>query len=214
MPLQSRTYQQIKASVGPGDVIAFAGNNPLSAAIMHLGKADVSHVGIITAAATATTDVKFIEATVSLDGNKPTLQAEITDFPDRITAYKGQVWWLPLSAASRTTLQGNAAAFRTFVQGAVGRFFDIVRGTARVLQSPFDVLNLPNASFKVGEACFCSELVTEALEAAGLISGVDAGRVLPSHVCSWQLYDGTYALLKGTANSAIQRYNTSQPGSV
>ena len=209
MPIQIATYNDVRQLLQPGDVIAFAGDNALSAAIMKLGKADVSHVGIIVAGAANGAEATFIESTIRVDGSAPTFVATITPFPDRLLEYHGQVWWLPLSAAVRGTFK--AQDFATYVHGVVGTPFDLVQGTWGVLKSPFDVHNF-QVDVKTGDALFCSELVVNALQKGGIVpAAMRASRVMPRTVCGWQLYDAAYSLLKGTPGSEIDPYNDTVP---
>ena len=112
MPVKIATYNDVRQLLQPGDVIAFAGDNALSEAIMKLGKADVSHVGIIVAAATTAAEATFIESTIRVNGSAPTFVATITPFPDRLSEYRGEVWWLS------ETLRLQALADRRFGDGS------------------------------------------------------------------------------------------------
>lgn len=211
MPMQERSYADVRSLVRPGDVVAFGGDNPLSMLIMRAGKSDVSHAGVVVAQATPLREVQFLEATIRVKGNAATSVAKTTDLPDRIDEYDGRVWWLPLSPPARLTFQ--AVSFADYVRSVQGKLFDIAEGAAVVIK---DALQMPNPPVQVrtGDALFCSELVVEALHRGGVVGQINASATSPADLCRWTIYDATYVLLKGTAGSTIDGYNTLPSGTV
>ena len=91
-------YDEARAKMQPGDVIAFGGKGHFSEIIKFSTFSDVSHVGVIlqTRIAEDQTDRFFnqiIEST-SLHGFNG---VNISRFSDRLETYDGELWWLPIN---------------------------------------------------------------------------------------------------------------------
>lgn len=209
MPMQERSYEQVRDQVQPGDVVAFGGDNVLSETIMKSGNSTASHAGIIVAKASRGQEPRFIEATIRVEGNDPTQVAEVTSFRDRLEEYHGQAWWLPLHPTVRGTFREDE--FMDFIHGVEGKFFDLTEGVAVVLKN---LLRLPDppVAVRTGDFLFCSELVVDALRAGGVVGRVDPSKVSPAALCRWSIYGDVYTLLRGTQGTTIPGYNTLPPG--
>ncbi len=114
MPVVEKKYCEIRDCMKPGDVIAFSGDNLISGVIKSATDGQISHVGIILAVG------------LSIDGDPDhdcfNLVAEATAEGVRIInlsglqrAYKGKIWWLPLSCEYRENLKSNFPKFCNFL---------------------------------------------------------------------------------------------------
>ncbi|WP_222937588.1 hypothetical protein [Spartinivicinus ruber] len=113
MSVQQILYEDARAKMQPGDVIAFGGKGHFSEIIKFATLSEVSHVGVIvqTKITDEETDKFFnqiIEST-SLHGFNGVV---ISRFSDRLEHYNGELWWLPLKEELRES-QFNQKKFMT-----------------------------------------------------------------------------------------------------
>ena len=216
MSAKQITYDEARKLMKPGDVIAFGGKGHFSEIIKFATFSSVSHVGVIlqTRIPEDSTNRFFnqiIEST-SLNGFNG---VNISRFSDRLNAYDGELWWLPIKKEIR---------YNSFDQK---KFFDFLFNQAKdrkpydmpqAIKSAVDALdNLPFG--KHGPAYnkedfskfFCSELVSAGLEIAGATGSVNASEVTPIDLCRWAIYENSYYQLKGESSKRISRFNTASP---
>lgn len=211
MPMQKVSYGAVRDQLLPGDVIAFLGDNPISAIIKAAGTAGVSHVGLIVEAGSAGQEPRFAESSVHVDDKaKPTYGVAVSSFRAACDAYAGAVWWLPLDAAQRATL--DPQRLLQFITNATGQLFDLPGGIGVVmkgLEQKVIGAKLPAVRVELAKAYCCSALVANALTKVGIVNVADPDEVSPSEVCSWRIYAADYSLLKG--DGAITGYNSTAP---
>lgn len=216
MTVKQKDYSEARLEMKPGDVIAFGGKSHFSEIIKFATRSDVSHVGVILQTQVVDDSSsryfnQIIEST-SLHGFNG---VSISRFSDRLNAYDGDLWWLPLKKEIRESNfdQANFYEF-LFNQAKERKGYDM----PQAIKSAIDVLDeLPLGDFRPGynredfSKFFCSELVAAGLEKAGAVGSVNASEVTPIDLCRWNIYDDTYYLLKGTPKNNISRYNTLSP---
>ena len=61
------------------------------------------------------------------------------------------------------------------------------------------------------ENVFCSELATGALEAGGVIPGIESSKVTPIDLCRFNLYEEEYVQFKGQERTRIRAFNSVAP---
>jgi hypothetical protein len=211
MPWKSAQYDQVRKDMKPGDVIAFAGDGPVSEIIMRTTLSNVSHVGAILRSEPVAGEpqpgfFQVIEST-SLDGS---VGVTISLLSERIQSYDGKVWWLPLSDSVRKRM--DVEAFRGFLLQQEGKPYDV----PQAIMSGLDQLD-DNALFERATHAdedfsrfFCSELVAAAFEASGAIRHLNASEVTPIDLCMFSIYKPDYYQLKG-GTEIIGGHNTLSP---
>ncbi len=220
MPWKKSTYKQVREKMQPGDVIAFGGKGHFSEIIKFATRASVSHVGVVLQ--TRVKDEKkgryfnqIIEST-SLQGFNG---VSISRLSQRVSQYKGEIWWLPISSKIRKS-KFDETKFFDFLFAQEGRKYDTEQAVKSALdlldQLPFD-LRGPTYNREDFSRFFCSELVAAGLEAAGMVGAINSAEVTPIDLCRWNVYENDYYQLietakkKITEEKEISRYNTLDP---
>ena len=202
---QRGDYENIRSEMQPGDVIAFSGEKTHSDAIKRVTAGNVSHVGVV------------FQTTLLINGAPQSgmlnLVAESTASGVRFSRLsgmvekcEGQMWWLPLSDASRNQL--DLETFYNFLLHHEGRPYDFPQAGILGLDKldPFEIIR----NQEDFEKLFCSELVAGALEVGGVIETINASRVAPIDLCRFQIYADHYVQLIGTTKF-INWFNSVDP---
>jgi len=206
------TYEEAREKMQPGDVIAFSGKGNVSEVIKLFTKSEVSHVGVVykTKQVNDVDPNRYMNTlmeSTSLDGFSGVIMTRLSD---RVRDYDGNLWWLPLSQASRSKL--DLSKFFDCLVKQEGKAYD----TKQAIKSALDALD--GAPFLRGTTYnkedfskfFCSELVTAALEDAGVINNVNSSEVTPIDLCNFNIYDDNYYQLKGV-DTLIKGFNSVKP---
>jgi hypothetical protein len=214
--MKKKTYKEVRSEIQPGDVIAFAGKDNFSDIIKWATRSNVSHVGVV------------LETKVFLDGNSQ--QGKIIDVMESTTLYidpvtktrtsgvqrtrlsrrveyhQGEIWWLPLSPQARSRL--NLPDFVNFLLNNDRKEYDM----NQAVKAGLDFLDAQGATYATEDygSFFCSELVSAAYEAGGLLKNVNSSEVTPADLCSFSLYQDDYILLTGEAKP-IKGFNSMNP---
>ena len=141
MSSKLKLYSEIKNCMKPGDVIAFSGDNLISEVIKSATDGQISHVGVILAVG------------LSIDGDPArgsfNLVAEATAEGVRIInlsglqrAYKGKIWWLPLSCEYRGKLELNFSKLCDFLIEKDGEPYNYVQAIMEGLEELIGNRNL------------------------------------------------------------------------
>ncbi|MDJ0805053.1 MAG: hypothetical protein QNI97_19425 [Desulfobacterales bacterium] len=209
-------YDEARAKMQPGDVIAFGGKGHFSEIIKFATFSEVSHVGVILQTRVSDDDTgrffnQIIEST-SLHGFNG---VNISRFSDRLDTYDGELWWLPMNEQIRREKFDRQAFFNfMFNQAKERKPYDMPQAIKSALDAmdelPFG-LHGPGYNREDFSKFFCSELVAAGLEVAGAVGTVNASEVTPIDLCRWKIYEGAYYLLKGDPEKKITRYNTASP---
>lgn len=124
MPVKRKKYEEIKACMKPGDVIAFSSNGLFSTGIKLVTSSHVSHVGIVVPSecleGADPDDIVIAEATEN-GVEFRSLDSRVRD-PDVET-----LWWLKLTPDHRCRLEQNSDAFCRFLRTYEGRPYDVLQ---------------------------------------------------------------------------------------
>ncbi len=216
MSVKQIEYDVARGLMKPGDVIAFGGKGHFSEIIKFATFSDVSHVGVILQTKIPEDDTErffnqIIEST-SLNGFNG---VNISRFSDRMDAYKGELWWLPLKKEIHDNLFDRKKFFDfLFNQAKAKKPYDM----PQAIKSALDALDKlpfgshgPTYNREDFSKFFCSELVAAGLEIAGAVGTVNAAEVTPIDLCRWNIYEKKYYQLKGDTSKKISRFNTASP---
>lgn len=122
MPVRKEEYEDIKACMSPGDVIAFSSNGLFSTVIKLVTSSHVSHVGIVVPSecleGANPDDIVIAEATEN--------GVEFRSLDSRVRDSDVEMlWWLKLTPDHRCRLKQNSDAFCKFLKTHKGRPYDI-----------------------------------------------------------------------------------------
>lgn len=206
-------YSEARSQMKAGDVIAFSGKANFSELIKWATKANVSHTGVILQSQLLidgqTQDGFFnqiIEST-TLNGFSGVI---ISRLSDRLETYDGEIWWLPIKKELHA--QMDKKKFYDFLIHQERKPYDLPQAVKSVIDAFDKVPLIGGLTHNVEDFSrfFCSELVAAGLEAAGVISNLNASEVTPIDLCSFALYENDYYQLKGDRKE-IHGYNTTNP---
>ncbi|QSX28490.1 hypothetical protein [Shewanella cyperi] len=204
-------YEDARARMRPGDVIAFGGKAAFSNLTKFATRSHVSHVGVIlqTKVVNDSSDRFFNQIIESTELNDFT-GVQISRFSDRLD-YDGEIWWLPLDPELRET-RFNEAAFYEFLfnQAKARKPFDVPQALLSAFDL-FDDFNGPGYNQEDFAKFFCSELVAAGFEAAGMTGTINCSEVTPIDLCRWRIYQDNYYQLKGAPDKGISRFNSLAP---
>lgn len=213
MTYAQMSYQDARKKMLPGDVIAFSGKGQFSEIIKWGTRSNVSHVGVILQSKVILEDTpqpgflnQIIEST-TLNGFSG---VTVNRLSDRISAYDGEIWWLPISEAVRKRM--NAPAFYEYLLQQQGKPYDL----PQAVKSALDILDQTPVIGRLTHndedfsRFFCSELVAEAFEISGALPKLNASEVTPIDLCMFSIYQESYYQLKG-ADKCIRGYNSLEP---
>jgi len=208
------SYNEARKQMQAGDVIAFSGKSQFSEIIKWATRAAVSHVGVILQSKVLIEDNtqegflnQIIEST-TLNGFSG---VTINRLSDRVKAYSGELWWLPLSEQIRSKM--NVKAFYDFLLCQQGKPYDM----PQAVKSAIDTLDCVPIAEKATHndedfsRFFCSELVAAGLEISGALAPLNASEVTPVDLCMFNIYQSTYYQISGDDNKAIRGYNSLAP---
>lgn len=216
MPVIQSSYHDVCSRIQPGDVVAFSGKTHFSHVIKWATSSSVTHVGIVGEVAAEVTEcgervvVDLIEST--FQHRDPVTGAKVggvirNRLCQHLDHYDGNIWWLPLAERVRSRL--NMEVFAAFLRNQLGKAYD----ATQALKSALDVADEVGwlARFSANEEdltrLFCSELAVAALEAGGVVGGINASEVTPVELCQFRLFSDDYHLIKGAAGE-IEGFNS------
>lgn len=167
-------YESVREKMKIGDLIAFGGNGFISETIKKVTGSPVSHVGAVLYSYVAGQRlVQVIESTSIGDGFAG---VQINRLSDHIRDYDGEMWWYPLNQFSRDNFKEEL--FTRFMLKMKGRLYDPYQAVMSALDF------IPDTKEDL-DRLFCSELIAEAYERAGLIHGNNASEMTPADVCGF-----------------------------
>ena len=208
MRLQS--YGAVRGLMRPGDVIAFGGKGHLSDLIKWGTRSNVSHVGIVFHSSVPGSDstiVDIMESTTLYEDpetGKRTRGVQRNRLSRRLKYEQGEMWWLPLSDEARARM--NEDDLVRFLLHNDEKEYDMMQA----LQSGLDLGTVLGQAKEDYSSFFCSELVSAALEYAGVMKNVNASEVTPADLCMFSIYADTYSLITGEERR-IKGYNQMDP---
>lgn len=214
MGWQPLDYSLARDRMQAGDIIAFSSNAGFSPLIKMATRSSVTHVGIVFQTKLLIDGEvqpgffnQVMEATVVSSGQAGVVANRLSD---RLKYYPGELWWLPIRANVRRTM--NLKNFYNFLLHSEHKTYDLVQA----IKSAFDIPKTTALPGKLAENAedyakiFCSELAAGALEVSGAIANVNASEVTPIDLCRFAIYEADYYQLKGKAKY-INGYNSLNP---
>lgn len=206
-------YAEVRAKMQPGDIIAFAGTSDFSELIKWVTRSSVSHIGIILQSKLLIGDSAqdgFFNQIIESSTINGFSGVSINRLSDRIHAYDGQVWWLPLSDSARENL--NQQAFYNFLLHQEKKPYDLPQALCSAADELESIPLLGKATHNVEDFSrfFCSELAAAGLEKGGVVDNINASEVTPVDLCRFNIYQRDYFQIKGLPKK-INGYNSLEP---
>jgi hypothetical protein len=214
MPWARARFADVREEIKPGDVIAFGGKGGLARVIKWATLGPVNHVAIVLTAgqpgdseADTGPSLQLVESTSSRDGYPG---VHIRQLEERVEAYEGEVWWLPLGERTRQKL--DLDRLDSFLLQQVGKGYDSLQAlkSAPDLMEDVPLLGRMTRSEEDSSRFFSSELVAAGLEAGGAIESLNSSEVTPMDLCLFSIYQRRYYQLKG-ARKLLSGFNTLDP---
>jgi hypothetical protein len=218
MALRVVGYDEVRARMQPGDIIAYGGYTWVSEIIKWSTRSVVSHLGVIlqTKALGDTREARYFNLVVESTKWNGFVGVGEGRLSDRLAGYHGEVWWLPLRPEVRQRF--DETAFFNFLYSAKYKPFDLPQAVQAALDFAIRQQENLAESFRNQEDLnkyFCSELVAAALESAGVVPKLNASEVTPIDLCRWRLFQDDYYQLQKHADSdvptEIASYNSQDP---
>ncbi len=147
MPVKRKKYEEIKACMKPGDVIAFSSNGLFSTGIKLVTSSHVSHVGIAVPSecleGADPDDIVIAEATEK--------GVEFRSLDSRVRDSDVEMlWWLELIPDLRCRLEENSDSFCRFLRTYEGRPYDVSQAANLGITCFEPVLNAFNPNLDNG----------------------------------------------------------------
>ena len=212
--LSQQSYQEVRHLIAPGDIIAFGGTSLFSRWTKLTTRSEVTHTAMVidvpsdNRSTSAANDLTMIEAT-SIKGRKGVMHNYVGE---RIKRYKGDVWWLPLHENAKHQLHRQWHPFHDFLAEQLGKSYDIWQlfGAAIDVFDDHRWFNWLTYNRKKCNRWFCSELIAEGLNQAGIVSKINPSETTPKDICQFTIYQPQYVQLKGKPRS-IKGFNSLNP---
>jgi len=213
MSTQVVEYSEVRSRMKPGDIIAFAGTSDFSELIKWMTRSSVSHIGILLQSKLLIGDTPqegFFNQIIESATINGFSGVSINRLSDRIHAYDGQVWWLPLSDEARERL--NEQAFYNFLLHQEKKEYDLPQALCSAGDQLERIPLLGKITHNVEDFTrfFCSELAAAGLEQGGVIDNINASEVTPVDMCRFNIYQRDYYQIKGLPRK-ISGYNSLDP---
>lgn len=184
--LISKSYDEVKDMMMPGDTLAFGGKTRASRLIKFGTQTAVSHVGMVLEPG------KIIEATTLSDR----AGVHVREISKVLYEYDGEIWYIPLATDVRSEL--DVAGLQAWLMKQEGKPYDFVQAglSAVDIIDNFVMEALQRESFA---KLFCSELNMGALKYNGVkrVSHLNASDITPIDYCRFNLHDISYYQIKG-----------------
>lgn len=221
--LEQQHYHHIREHMQPGDIIAFGGNSLFSRWTKLTTRSAVTHVAVVIH--TKNTHTKATQSMVhdqersqyynhvmeatSFKGKRGVMTNRLSE---RVASYDGDIWWLPLSRASRSIFEQNKHKFFDFMCEQEGKPYDVLQLFGSAVDALddhplFSSISYNNEDFS---SWFCSELIAEGLKTAGVVTGVNSSEVTPVDICRFNIFKKRYVQLKGEGR-VIAGFNSLVP---
>lgn len=195
------TYEQYRSQMKTGDIMAFSGKSHFSQLIKWATRSDYSHVGILLkvnlgggfgesillAESTLLTDLPNFDQQRAIRG------VQMQWLSKRLEMYNGSVSWLSLKKPLEPKNQTNMEAWlrQTYNKKTPYDHTQILGASLDI----FDQFNLENKEDL--STIFCSELVTKALQIAGVIDPtLNPSEMTPQDVLHFDCFHPTLIPIK------------------
>jgi hypothetical protein len=187
-------YERYRPQIKSGDVIAFSGNEGFSKLIKWASGSMFSHVGIVlntNLSGELGGSVLIVESTVETRVQDATNSEVIKGvqlhwLSKRILMYDGAVWWVPLKQPlPQEGLEKMQSWLRQTNNQRVPYDYVQVMGAGLDMFERLGITNRTSLS-----TLFCSELVTKALQTAGIVdSALNPSEQTPNDVVNFPCFD-------------------------
>jgi hypothetical protein len=183
-------YDAVRPDMRPGDLVAFQGTSFFSQAIKLRTHSPVTHVGAVHQLLPGFNLFRRRIQLVESTSLYKVVGVQATYLSDHLANYSGRIWWMPLSDEARDCL--NLDAYLRFAEETIGRPYDFAGALGSAIDW-VDALGLENT--RDYDAMFCSEWVSAAWQAGGLLPHIiNPSEMTPQNVCEFGLYRGAYQL--------------------
>jgi len=171
-------YEDLRDKMKIGDMLAFSGKGFISEIIKKVTGSNISHVGAVLYSYVAGQRlVQVIESTSLGDGFSG---VKINRLSDHVRDYDGKIFWHPLTSFSRDSFKEEL--YTRFMLNMKGRKYDTIQAVLSALDF------IPDTSEDL-DKLFCSELISEAYERAGIIHQVNASEMTPADVVNFNIFE-------------------------
>ncbi len=197
---QSHPYHSVREEMKPGDIIAFGGNSLFSRWTKLTTRSSVTHIAIVMQTKMRDEEGgRYFNQVMEATAYKGKRGVMTNRLSDRLKDYDGDMWWLPLSERARAQFEQNRAVFFNFMFEQDGKGYDILQlfGSAVDAIDEHPLLGKISHNQEDFSSWFCSELVAEGLEKAGVVRNVNASEVTPVDICRFSIFQDRYVQLKG-----------------
>lgn len=202
--LRWESYDNVKYKLTSGDVVAFGGYSYISNTIKEFTKSVVSHVGVVVEDVVCGNRMLLIaEALANFDDRAKKSGVSLSRLSSVIFKEEGRsdIWFLRLSDESRCKF--NNAKFMDFIYNSTKKEYDY----KQAIIAGMDNKIIKHINREDLGKLFCSELVSAALEAAGVLPNINASNITPIALCSFKIYDNTYYYI-GNEKKYIEGFNS------
>lgn len=187
-------YERYRPQMKTGDVLAFSGKSRTSRIVRWATRSPYSHVALLWRARLPGgfgASVMLIESTTLVDlpdalTRRVHKGVQLHFVSQRVSAYDGRIWWVPLREPLRPTAQRKMEAWLRQTHCK-----QVPYDLAQAIGAGFDLLDaLGLANEPDFSALFCSELVARALQVAGVLDpGVNASELTPADVVALPCFE-------------------------
>lgn len=201
-PSRINTYEQNRPQMKTGDVIAFSGRGGFSEVIKWATRSIYSHVGIIMEIEMGggfDQSILLIESTTlttlpEAKNNGEILKGvQIHWLSKRVETYNGSVWWVPLK---NPLPQDKMIQMQSWLRDTRNK--RTAYDSAQALGAGIDLFDkLGLANHPDFSTLFCSELVSKALQIAGVVAPqINPSEITPADVVNFNCLQHPPVLLK------------------
>jgi hypothetical protein len=208
-------YEQYRSQIKSGDVIAFSGKEGFSSLIKWATRSIYSHVGIVLEVEMGGgfgKSLLVVESTTSIgytdaDGKEVIKGVQINWLSKRLDMYDGEVWLVPLK---EKLAKDSLERMQTWLRQTNNKKlrYDSYQPLGSGLDLWDNVLGLTNKADL--SRLFCSELVTAALQVAGVLNNpeINASEQTPRDVVNFPCFVNPPVLLKADSSAKSNRAKT------
>lgn len=215
MTLHRALYPEVRDKMRPGDIIAFGGRSRFSELIKFSTRSAVSHVAMVFQSQMLhDRKQRYFNQVMEATTWQQFSGVMINRLSERVTAYNGEVWWLPLSDSAREQFDIGQEACFEFALSQQRKPYDL----PQALKSAVDVndngclIDRLTRNDEDFSSFFCSELCSAMLEAASVLPTVNASEITPIDLCRFSIFADKYIQLKGD-DKTIRGFNSVCPTS-
>lgn len=213
MSIHLEKYREVRSLMQPGDIIAFGGRSKFSELIKFSTRSNISHVAVVFQSKMCNDDKdRYFNQVIEATTYEQFSGVMLNKLSERIAAYKGEIWWLPLSVSARQKFNQNQAACFEFAWSQHRKPYDLPQALRSAVDTERDwgLLDMMTRNNEDFSSLFCSELASAMLEAAKVLPKINSSEITPIDLCRFNIFEDKFIQLKGQATS-IRGYNSIDP---